>query len=240
MIMKNILYAFIAALLFLTYGCKRDLTSKGVSSVTDYVVFNLTGGSQVSIARGKAFVDPGYKGTEGTKDMTSSVKVTGTVDGMKVGMYSLKYSAVNSDGFSSSTDRTVIIYDPAAPATDLTANYLAGVRRVAPAASYSGLKVSIKKMAPGFFYVSDFLGGFYAQGRNYLVLYGSGYELEGYMQLNADNTLTLISSHSSAWGDSLNKLTNGVYDPATQSLSWDAFYTTSNYDFKVTLEKVKN
>lgn len=241
--MKTIHYIFVAALLFLTYSCERDLTSEGVSKTTNYVTYDLTGGATLSIAKGHAFVDPGYKGLEGTKDVTSTVKVEGSVDGMTVGMYTLVYSAVNSDGFSSSTERTVFIYDPTAPPTDLTGDYLAGVIRTAPdkpMATYSGLKVSIKKLAPGFFYVSDFIGGFYAQGRNYLNLNGPGYELEGYMQLNVDNTLTLVSSHSSAWGDSLNEFTNGVYDPATLGLSWDAFYTTTNYDFKVTLEKVKN
>jgi hypothetical protein len=235
--MKTIHYIFVAALLFLIYSCEKDLTSEGVSKTTTYVTYDLTGGSTLSVAKGNAFVDPGYKGLEGTKDVTSTIKVEGSVDGMKVGMYTLVYSAVNSDGFSSSTERTVFIYDPAAPPTDLTGDYLVGVVR-APSTSYSGLKVSIKKLAPGFFYVSDFIGGFYAQGRNYLNLYGSGYELEGYMQLNADNTLTLVNSFSTAWGDALTDFTLGVYDPASQGLGWHAFWR--DYDFKVTLEKVKN
>jgi hypothetical protein len=235
--MKKIHYIFVAALLFITYSCEKDLTSEGVSKITNYVTYDLTGGSSVAIAKGCAFVDPGFKGTEGTKDVTSTIKVGGTVDGMQVGMYTLVYSAVNSDGFSSSTERTVFIYDPTAPATDLTGDYLSGVSRVSPARSFSGLQVSIKKLAPGFFYVSDFLGGFYDQGSAYK--YGPTYAMTGYMQLNSDNTLTLISSHVSAWGDSLKKFTNGVYSPETQGLSWDAFYSASNYDFKVALEKVK-
>ncbi len=99
-----------------------------------------------------------------------------------------------------------------------------------------GLKVTVTKMAPGFFYVSDFLGGFYDQGRQYGVLYGSGYTMPGYMQLNADNTLTLVSSHSPTFGDSLDDLIDGVYNPATGSLSWDAQYL-GVYDFVVTLTK---
>ena len=239
--MKRIHYIFIAALLFITYSCEKDLTSEGVSKVTTYVTYDLTGGATLSIAKGNAFVDPGYKGAEGSKDVTSTVKVNGTVNGMKVGMYKLVYSAVNSDGFISSTERTVFIYDPTAPATDLTGDYSSGVRRVSPAKSFSGFTVSIKKLAPGFFYVSDFLGGFYDQGYKDANgnLYGPAYAMTGYMQLNSDYTLTLVSSHVSGWGDSLNKLTNGKYDPATTGLSWDAFYSASDYDFKVTLEKVK-
>ena len=146
--MKTFHYIFVAALLILTNSCEKDLTSEGVSKITTYVTYDLTGGPSVAIAKGHAFVDPGYKGTEGTKDVTSTVKVEGSVDGMKVGMYTLVYSAVNSDGFSSSTERTVFIYDPSAPSTDLTGDYLASVKRTltptSTPASYSGLKVSIK------------------------------------------------------------------------------------------------
>lgn len=162
----------------------------------------------------------------------------GTVDGNQVGLYPLQYSAVNADGFSSSTERKVIIYDPSAPAKDLTGDYLASVNRLDPARSFSGLSVSVEKLAPGFFYVSDFLGGFYDQGSNYL--YGPTYAMTGYMQLNADNSLTLVSSSMIGFGDSLSDLTGGKYDPANQSLTWHAFYTDTPYDFTVTFEKVQN
>ncbi|HAH26034.1 MAG TPA: DUF5012 domain-containing protein [Prolixibacteraceae bacterium] len=235
--MKKFHYIFIVALILLTYSCKRDLTSEGVSKVTNYVTFNLTAGPTVTFPKGTTYVDPGYKGTEGTTDVTSKIKVTGTVDGNTVGLYTLQYSAVNADGFSSSTERTVIIYDPAAPETDLTGDYLSDVSRAKPSRSFSGLKVSIQKLAPGFFFVSDFLGGFYDQGSNYN--YGPAYAMSGYMQLNADNTLTLVSSHDAGFGDSLDDLTNGIYDPATQGLTWHAFYVGGTYDFTVTLKKVQ-
>ncbi len=235
---KIILFSFLA-LGFLVSCNEKDLVDNsnqvGISKITHYVTFTLKGGSTVAIAKGGSYVDPGYVALEGTKDVTTTVKTQGTVDGTKVGLYNLTYVAVNSDGYSSSIGRTIIIYDPAAPSTDLGGNYLSNVKRVSPSRSFTGLNVTIVKMAPGFFYVSDFLGGFYDQGSNYN--YGPGYAMTGYMQLNADNTLTLVSSHVTGWGDSLNKLTNGVYDPATKGLSWDAFYSASNYDFKITLVK---
>ena len=235
---KIILFSFLA-FAFLVSCTQKDLvdnaTNVGISKITHYVTYKLTGGPTVAIPKGGAYVDPGYVAMEGTKDVTSTVKVVGTVDGTKVGLYNLTYKATNSDGYSSSTGRTIIIYDPAAPNTDLTGTYTSAVRRVSPARSFTGLKVTIQKMAPGFFYVSDFLGGFYDQGSNYL--YGPGYAMTGYMQINADNTLTLVTSHVTSWGDSLNSFTNGLYDPATKGLSWDAFYSASNYDFKVTLVK---
>lgn len=235
---KIILFSFLA-FAFLVSCTQKDLvdnaTTVGISKITHYVTFDLTGGPTVAIAKGGAYVDPGYVALEGTKDVTTTVKVIGTVDGTSVGLYHLTYEATNSDGYKSSTARTVIIYDPAAPDIDITGKYTSAVRRVSPARSFTGLKVSIQKMAPGFFYVSDFLGGFYDQGSNYQ--YGPGYAMTGYMQVNADNTLTLVSSYVTAWGDSLNKFSNGLYDPVTKGLTWDAFYTASNYNFKVTLVK---
>lgn len=231
--MKKIQYIFILASLLLTFSCKEDLTSEGVSKVTTHVAFDLTNGSFMTVPKGNAFVDPGVKATEGTTDLSSTVKVNGTVDGMNAGLYTLTYSAVNSDGFPSSTERTVIVYDPAAPATDLTGDYSSSVKRVAPARSFTDLKVSIEKLAPGFFHISDFIGGFYDQGSNYK--YGPAYASSGYFQLNADNTLTHVSSNNAGFGGPLEDLTNGKYDPSTNTLSWDAFYL--GYDFKVTLEK---
>lgn len=237
--MKNIVILSFLAIVFLASCTQKDIIENneqvGISKITYYITFNLNEGTTVVFPKGSAYVDPGYVAMEAKNDVTSKVKVEGTVDGNKVGLYTLTYSAVNSDGYSSSTRRTVIIYDPAAPATDLGGDYKSSVQRVSPARNFSGLDVSIEKLAPGFFYVSDFLGGFYDQGSSYK--YGPGYAMTGYIQLNADNTITLVSSFLTGWGDSLNKLTNAVYDPATKNISWDAFYTATNYDFKVVLVK---
>ena len=233
--MKKLQYIIYIALLIVGYSCERDLESEGVSRTTSYLSFELTNGPVVTIPLGTAYTEPGFVAKEGDKDVTASVKVEGTVDATELGVYTITYSGKNSDGFESSEERTVIVYDPAAPATDLTGNYISSVSRVAPARAYTELNVSIQKMAPGFFYVSDFLGGFYDQGSNYQ--YGPTYAMTGYFILNADNTITHISSLAPAWGDSLNELVGGKYDPATGTITWDAFYTSSNYDFKVTLVK---
>jgi hypothetical protein len=232
--MKIFNIILVATLILLNYGCKKD--TEGVSKITNLVSFELTGGPRVLVAKGGSYTDPGYKAMEGTKDVTNTVVVNSTVNGNKVGMYDVTYSAVNSDGFPTSISRTIIIYDPAAPDVNLAGDYLSTVSRVSPARGpYLDLNVNITKIAPGFFYISDFLGGFYDQGAAYK--YGPDYAMTGYFQLNADNTISLVSSHIAGWGDSLSKLTNGKYDPATSTLSWDAFYSSSNYDFKVSMVK---
>jgi hypothetical protein len=232
--MKRI-YHIIALMLvaFAISGCEKELTSEGVSKLTYYVTFELTGGTSYLSPLGTPFVDPGYKAMEGSTDVTDKVTVEGTVDANTVGLYDLTYSATNVDGFPASETRTVIVYDPAAPATDLSGNYLSDVSRPSPPRSFTGLSVTISKVAPGVFYVSDLLGGFYDQGANYM--YGPLYALTGYIQLNTDNTLSYISSYNAAWGDSANSFTNGVFNPATKGLSWKVNYTSSNYNYNVTL-----
>jgi hypothetical protein len=231
--MKRIQYILLAAILFVGFSCEKELESEGVSRTTTYLTYELTGDPLIFIPKGTAYAEPGVKALEGTTDVSASMKTEGTVDAANVGFYTLVYSATNSDGFASSIKRDVIVYDPASPATDLSGNYVSGVSRVAPARVYANKNVSIKKVGPGVFYVSDFLGGFYDQGFGY----GETYAMTGYFILNADNTITDIYSHVEGWGDSLNDLTGGLYNSAIQTITWDAFYSPSNYDFKVTLVK---
>jgi hypothetical protein len=87
-------------------------------------------------------------------------------------------------------------------------------------------------VGPGIFYVDCLLGGYYSLGAGY----GSTYAMTGYIMLNSDNTLSLISSYVSGWGDGLEDFFDGVYDPATGGLSWKSQYAGSDI-FSVTLTK---
>jgi hypothetical protein len=230
--MKNIFNNLIwIVFLALISGCEKELSSEGVSKVTYYVTIQLTNGPLVTNPKGSAYVDPGYKATEGTTDVTSKVTVDGSVDVSKVGLYELTYKVSNTDGFPSAVSRTVIVYDPAAPATDISGDYLSNVSRVSPGRAFTGLSVNIIKQAPGVFYISDLLGGFYDQGSNYR--YGKDFALTGYLQLNADNSLTYISSYNAGWRDSANSFSIGIYNPVTKGITWNVNYIV--YDFLVAL-----
>ncbi|NJK96202.1 MAG: DUF5012 domain-containing protein [Bacteroidales bacterium] len=175
--MKKIQYILIlAATLVFGYSCDKELESEGVSRITNYLTYDLTGGDLVTIPVGTAYTEPGFKAMEGQTDVSSSIEVDGEVDGNTIGLYTLSYSGKNSDGFSSSTERKIVVYDPNAPATDISGDYISNVARVSPARAYKDLNVSIEKLAPGFFYVSDFIGGYYDQGAGY----GSAYAVTGY------------------------------------------------------------
>ena len=211
------LMVFCSALMF--WSCSED--SQDPSKVTYYITYTMNGDEVTTIPVGGTFDDPGVVAMEGETDVTGSVKVSSNVDTENVGVYTVTYSATNVDGFDSSVSRTVVVYDPAITTS------MAGTYTIDPSQSnrngsaYSNsFTVTLTELAAGVYQVSDFLGGWYDQGSGY----GSSYAAIGYCTLNADNTITMLSSSVAGWGDSLTALNNASYDPATGTVTWDADY----------------
>lgn len=119
--MKKLHYIFILASLLLTFSCKEDLTSEGVSRVTTYVKLTMAGDPFMSIPVGSAYTEPGITAKEG--ETAVDVTTTGTVDASKPGVYTITYGAVNKDGFAVSEARIVCVYDATAAANDFSGNY---------------------------------------------------------------------------------------------------------------------
>jgi hypothetical protein len=222
--MKKIIYSLFVCLLLVLVSC-QDKTSYDVSKITYYVTYKMSGNQTTLVPVGTAYVDPGIKAMEGAKDVTSTMKTTGTVNPAMIGLYPVTYSAINADGFASSATRLVIVYDPTVTA-DISGQYqlaTGSYRKVISSGaktSFSGYNISLTKIAPGIFYVSDFLGGYYDQR----AAYGSTYAMTGYVKLNPDNTLGLLSSKIAGWGDSLNSLANATFNSGTKVIHWDATY----------------
>lgn len=59
--------------------------------------------------------------------------------------------------------------------------------------------------------------------------------MTGYIALNDDNTLTLISSYVAGWGDSLDSLTDAAYDPANATISYKLSYAGGQIKMDVVL-----
>lgn len=228
--MKNIKYIgiFLCTLFFLT-ACEKE--TEGVSGI---IHFELLGDQTLLVKLGTPFQEPGYKVIYRGEDVSKDVKVAGTIDANKVGLYNLAYSYANKDGVKTTRTREVIVADPSVT-TDIAGNYITadGTFRLASGATenYPGFKVSVTKIATGFFGISDFLGGYYAQKRGN----GAAYACSGYIQLKNDNTITLLSSSILPWGDTLTGVTEGKYDPATGVVSWKAEY--AGMFFTVVLNK---
>lgn len=256
--MKKAIYKLMGcfiALLAVTLTACEDETSQDISTITYYINFELEGDETMYLPVGTAYVEPGFTAMEGDQDVTSSVVTSGSVDGNTVGLYTITYSAVNQDGFSSSTSRTVIVYDPTVT-LDISGTYTTaeGSYRLVSASNYteeqlaemtvveyageqwvqsafSGYTVTLSQLAAGFYNMSDYLGGYYAQGAGY----GAAYAMTGYLKQNADNTLEILSGNVAGWGDSYSAMENLVYDETTGDISY--ILTYADMLFFITLTK---
>lgn len=232
--MKKI-FASLFVLSILFTGCEKDITTEDISTITYYVTFDLAGETLVKLPMGQAYAEPGFAAMEGENDVTESVVVDGTVDENSLGLYTIDYSAENSDGYASNVTRTVIVYDPTAPETDFSGTYSTKIVRTEADGSnprdYAG-EINITKVAQGIFYVDCLLGATYSINYGY----GSGYAMTGYIALNADNSLSLLSSYVPSWGDGLEGFKNGSYNPTSGLPYWESIYA-GNDTYAVTISK---
>ena len=75
-------------------------------------VITLNGGASSTLYVGTSYSDPGYTAIDNCDgDVTSKVQVSGSVDGYKVGTYTITYSVSDEAGNSSSVERTVRVIE---------------------------------------------------------------------------------------------------------------------------------
>jgi len=144
------LYSKLIAILFLFFvgltSCEDD---NFPSFVTTYPVLSINGDEQITVAQGESFSDPGAVAKVGDEDVT--VDVDDPVDVNSPGFYTVTYTATNMDGFSVSTSRTVIVYEPG----DVTGLFEG--KRV----GRSGGPILISSKGGDQYLISDALGGHY-------------------------------------------------------------------------------
>jgi len=147
--MKRLIYSVVpfVLVLLLFQACKKDETTGGVTHVTTYPVLTMTGAAYQSLIVGGKYVEAGVIAKEGDKPL--NVKVTGSVNTAKEGIYELVYSATNSDGLPGSVSRYVAVLS-ATPKGDLSGSYSYQAN-----AAYSA---TMSKLAPGFYRFSNVWG----------------------------------------------------------------------------------
>jgi hypothetical protein len=192
------------AILFISmaiFSCKKeDFDYKegyvGVSKVTNYATFTMTGDKYVVVPKGGTYTEPGVKAKEGDKDL--QVQTAGSVNTSAAGVYNLSYSAVNADGFSASTSRTVIVSDIGADAAaaDLSGTY---------ARTSNGQVATWTKIAPGVYTVLN-PGG--ASGTNVTVVVF-------HTSANAIDFPQQVASDGGSFSGS-----DETYNAATKTYSW--------------------
>ncbi len=224
--MKKILFYTLlfclASVGFTSCSDDEELTD---SKITYYPEMEIQGDKFTILPIGTPYVDKGCKGTLLGEDCTSGIVTEGVedVDYNTAGLYYVTYFYTNKDGYLTKAKRTIAVCDPSIT-TDIEGKYKvqSGSYRDYNSAQeeFAKYSVTIEKAAPGLFYISDFLGGYYDQGRGY----GSQYAMTGYIQLLSDNTIKLLSSHVDGFDDSLDSMENGKYNPETGEISFDVAY----------------
>jgi len=143
---KILLYSFLLTLFFGVTSCDKE--TEDISTMTTYatIVFD----ELVVIEKGESFT-PSAVATEGETEV--DVVIDGSADGNTVGVYTISYSAVNSDGFSAASTQTVVVYDPTIIPTDVSGEIMDKGRNERTAT------ISLVEGTTNIFYCTDFAFG---------------------------------------------------------------------------------
>ena len=101
-------------------GCKKDETDN-LSRVKSYPSISLVGNEYYVINVGETFTDPGVKAALAGEAIQPTI--TGTVNTATPGLYTITYSAVNTEEDEVSAVRSVIVTDPAVNNLNLSGNF---------------------------------------------------------------------------------------------------------------------
>lgn len=140
---KIILFTFALSLFFSSCDEKESM---GVSTITTYPTIELKGDAALTIPVGGTYVESGVIAKEGETDISSSVVTEGTVNSAVTGVYTIKYTAVNKDGFTVSKRRHIGVISPDAAVMDISGKYKrnAGAQGTATIvkSNYAGLYIN--------------------------------------------------------------------------------------------------
>jgi hypothetical protein len=182
----------IVALSIISFACESEGDSVGVSTVTYFPSFELPDGESTVITVGEEFV-PNAIVKEGDNQLTPAIE--NGVDSDVPGIYTVLYSAVNSDGYTGSATQEVIVYDPSIVPTDVTGN-IVDVKNAARTGTIT--------LVPGT--TNLFLGSDMA--------FGAVFPL--YFQMDGDEMTVIPQQFPAAFGVSS---VDASYDPSTKRFS---------------------
>lgn len=229
--MKKIIYFAIGAVVAMTLAASCTKESEGLTRITYYPVLELEGETTMLVDKGSSFNEPGYTATLNGEDVSADVQIESNVNTSKSGIYSVVYSIVNSDGFSSVAKRTVIVFDFEDP--------VEGIYTVDPSSYrlYNGAQLAFGRAfqiyvlanGDGTYLVDDILGGWYCQRAGY----GTAYAMQATISISG-GSVNLINSYIPGWGDSLVDWADGSFADGT--LSYTAVYV-SGMEFHITMSK---
>ncbi|HTQ65381.1 MAG TPA: DUF5011 domain-containing protein [Puia sp.] len=123
----------------------------GSSKIIYFPTISLNGADAMSVVKGTTFNDPGAKADVNGTDVP--VTTSGTVNTDEVGLYIVTYTAANAEGFTASTQRTVVVIPQAETpgAQDLSGTYTAIGGAPGPA--------TVTKVDQGLYFTTNCWGG---------------------------------------------------------------------------------
>lgn len=116
--MKKIITLIIAGILFM--ACSSDDTAN-VSRVTNYPIITLNGQSTEIVFLGSTYTEKGAVSKAGSTIIPTTI--SGIVDTNTTGVYKIQYSAKNSDGFSATATRAVLVMLSTPSTVDLSGTF---------------------------------------------------------------------------------------------------------------------
>ncbi|MFD0792124.1 DUF5011 domain-containing protein [Mucilaginibacter litoreus] len=162
----------------------------GSSKITVYPIITVTGDDYIVVPKGTAYTDPGATAKVGNDNVDVATKSPVNVNA--AGVYTITYSATNSDGYSATATRRVVVYstDASAKNNDFSGNY---------ARTTNGSVAEWTKIAPGVYSVFN-PGGAPGTDLTVIVFNQTGNEVYIPQQNASDGSLTSSSDESSTPG----------------------------------------
>lgn len=215
-------------------SCNNDNDELTDTRITNYISLSVVGDEVLYVDANSTYTDEGCTAEAGGQDVTSKVQTTNPVDTKNIGPYIVTYRATNEDGFSSEAYRYVYVGSPLV-GTVADGSYRQtynGDGSPKAQVAWSGYGIEMLTDGNGLYWVEDLMGGYYEQRAGY----GSRYAMNGYLKVNADNTVEMVGGGGvPGWGDAYDDFANGVFDPATNTISYCLTYAGMDFNVILTL-----
>lgn len=239
------IYKFCSIIFFALFLFSCDKETENLSRPTYYVAFEILGDNPAIVQVGEPYVDAGAIATIRGNNV-SNMDIVSNVVYDEMGLYKVEYSSTNADGLKSRAIRDVIVCNPSVT-TDLSGTWDVNRDGTSFWASGAlnryyggpGYTVTISRVAPGFFFISDYLAGFWNvnQGRGPIAV------IFGYFALNEDKSIDALSSNSNYFAPDLLNFKDGLYDDSDGNVNSITYETGAAlnpaYTYKVKLTKNK-
>ncbi len=240
--MKKINVLVLGLALIFFAGCDKDTTG-GLSKVTNYPIFELSGDNPMFLSAGTAFTEPGVKALEGGNEIEVTTSVSGAYQGGSsldenvADCYDLTYSATNKDGFDGSATRRVYVVETGDLVNSIAGLYTSTiVRNGVP--RFSGLEyVLIYDKGAGEYGISCGIGAYYQIGTAYGIPFNAPTSVVANDIGSNDFTLPTFASGYGGWPWPMT-MTDFTVDAANKKINMTTDWAIG-YTFEVELTQVQ-